>query len=41
MDLDQIINVIKSIRLNPEDVQEEENTIHVSMGAKKGLSILL
>ena len=39
--LPKIINVIKSIRLNPDDVQEEENTIHVSMGAKKGLSVLL
>jgi NAD-dependent SIR2 family protein deacetylase len=39
--LPKIINVIKSIRLNPDDVQEEENTIHVSLGAKKGLSVLL
>ncbi len=33
-------NNIGTIRLNPNDEQEDENTIHISMGAKKGIHSL-
>jgi len=35
-----IKNVIKTIRLNPEDIEESENTIHISLSAKVGLKRL-
>ena len=30
-------NIIGTIRINPNDEQEDENTIHISMGAKQGI----
>ena len=30
-------NNIGTIRLNPNDEQEEKETIHISMGAQKGI----
>ena len=39
--LPKIKNLIKTIRLNPDDEQEEDNCIHIKLGAKKGLSQLI
>ena len=39
--LPKIKNLIKTIRLNPDDEQEEDNCVHVRLGAKKGLSQIL
>ena len=39
--LPKIKNLIKTIRLNPDDEQEEDNCVHVRLGAKKGLSQML
>ena len=39
--LPKIKNLIKTIRLNPDDEQEEDNCIHIKLGAKKGLSQLM
>jgi len=33
-------NIIGTIRLNPNDEQEEINTIHISKGAKDGIHAL-
>ena len=39
--LPKIKNLIKTIRLNPDDEQEEDNCVHIKFGAKKGLSQLM
>jgi len=39
--LPKITNFIKTIILNPEDQQKNNNTIHLKMGAQKGLKSLL
>ena len=39
--LPKIKNLIKTIRLNPDDEQKEDNCIHIKLGAKKGLSQLM
>lgn len=41
--LPKIKNVVKTIRLNPDhaEVDEEDNCLHIRLGAKKGLSQLL
>ncbi len=39
--LPKIKNLLKTIRLNPDDEQHEKNCIHVKFGAKKGLSLLI
>ena len=33
-------NNIGTIRLNPNDVQDDPDTIHIAMGAKKGIHML-
>tara|TARA_B100001173_G_C15922465_1_gene519168 strand:+ start:40 stop:900 length:861 start_codon:yes stop_codon:yes gene_type:complete len=39
--LPKIKNLMKTIRLNPDDEQEEDNCVHIKFGAKKGLSQLM
>ena len=33
-------NNIGTIRINPNDIQNDTNTIHIAMGAKKGIHML-
>ena len=39
--LPKIKNLVKTIRLNPDDEQEEENYVHLRFGAKRGLSQIM